>query len=405
MFERGKLSELKFGESGLALGLTETTLKPAGTNPYVVLALPPLEAKRFFKMLFDSCPPAVQATLPASMRSLLDWPLPAAGDHEGLPVGEAAPAGPLRHYGGIQFYFDSDLGPAQGHIYFAKSAWGLSAIAQSQFWQRRLQDIAGNIDEPPGGMPNRRPNYVAVLSVDVGDWHAPAVGLDGRPRLDGRCAAQCTRDELAREVWTQIAEGIAYEGWQPQAPFAYHVDDDMLYAVRPGAGPAERPVENLSPYPVNLAGDWDNRPGRVDRYYYDLFLGVAITGAYAKTWTRLTTMESANESARRAVNGILVDYRDKHPGRHNVPDRCQLWNPEDNELDDLELLKKIDAALVERGLPHLFEILEIEKLVEGGLEVLDPSAILDAVLGRLGGGPIAGLPVNVVRRALASLFG
>jgi hypothetical protein len=354
-------------------------------------------------MLFDSCPPDVQAKLPASMRPLLSWPPPGGTDRGGLPVGKETPAGPLRHYGGIQLFFDRDLGPAQGHIYFAKSAWGLSAIAQSQFWQRRLQDIVGNIDDdPPVGGQRHRPTYVAVLSVDIGDWHAPAKRPDGS---DGPRAVECTRDDLAREVWAQISEGIAYEGWQPQAPFAYHVDDDMLYEVRAEAGPAERPVENLSPYPVNLAGDWDNRPGRVDRYYYDMFLGVTIAGAYAKTFTRLTTMESACESARRAVNAILLDYRKNFPKLNDVPDRCQLWNPEDNELDDLQLLKDIDAALVERGLPHLFKILEIEKLVEGGLPVPDPAAILDAVLGRLGGGSVAGLPVAVVRRALATLFG
>jgi hypothetical protein len=401
VFKQGELRQLTRQEKWLDLVFrtkdTPGDVRPLDlpSRPYVVLALPPLEAKRVFQMLFESCPPDVQAKLPPSLRPLLNWPLPPEGPRGGLPVDAAAPEGPLRHYSGIQLYFDRDIGPAQGHTYFARSEWGLSAIAQSQFWQRRLEDIVGNIDDDPPVAHHRRPQqYIAVLSVDIGDWHAPAARL-------GRCAAECTRDELAREVWAQISDGLAYEGWRPPVPFAYHVDDDMRYEARAGG---ERPVENLSPYPVNLAGDGDNRPGNVDRYYDDLFLSVAVAGAYTKTWTRLTTMESANESARRAVNAILVDYRRYFPDWLNVPDRCQLWDPEDNELDDLQILKDIDAALVEQGLPHLFDILGIEQLVAGGLGVPDPSVILDTVLGSAGGS-IAGAPIHLVRRALASLFG
>jgi hypothetical protein len=192
-------------------------------------------------------------------------------------------------------------------------------------------------------------------------------------------------------------EGIAHDGWSPPRPIAYHVDDDMLYG-EDGEGPGEHPVENLSPYPVNLAGDWDNRPGNVDGNAYEIFHGLVLAGSYVKTRTRLTTMESANESARRAVNAILQDF---HAGE--VPDRCQLWDPEQNEIDDLQILKDIDAQLVGKGAPHLFEILGLEELVDG--DVPTPAAIMDALAREVGlGGPIAGFPIKVVRRVLEVLF-
>lgn len=363
-------------------------------NGYVVLALPPLEAKRLVTQLWASCDADAKAAFPRSLLPLLRWPLPPAGAHGGLRVEKAAPSGTLRHYSGIQFYLGSDLGPAQGHIYVASSDWRLSAISQVQFWQQRLlqgQD-SGRTSE----------SYYSILSVDIGDWHAPSA------RLAGRCAAECTRQELAEEVWRQIEEGLAHDGWMPPRPFAFHVDDDMLYEDSgPGAG--ERPVENLSPYPVNLAGDWDNHPGSVEGYAYEMFEGLVLAGSYVKTRTRLTTMESANESARRAVNAILDDYAaNSETLNARVPARCQLWDPEDYEIDDLGILKEIDAKLMEQGLPHMFEILDVEKLLDGDLGALDPAAVLDAILGSSSPSArafaAAGAPIRLIRALLEALF-
>jgi hypothetical protein len=333
---------------------------------YVVLAVPPMEAQRIVITLYDSCDAKQKEAFPRSFRPLLRWPLPTPGAHGGLRIERDAPSGTLRHYSGIQFYLAADLGPAQGHMYFAGSEWSLSAISQIQFWQQRLVNGEGTIFEK---LANR---YVSILSVDVGDWHAPATRLK-------RCAAECSRQELAEEVWRQVEDGLAHDGWKPPKPFSYHVDDDVLYEVR-GADakgrPFELPVENLSPYPVNLAGDWDNHPGSEEGDAYEIFEGVVLAGSYAKTRTRLTTMESANESARRAVNAILNDYNGTD-AYVRVPDHCQLWDPEDYEVDDLEILERIDAELMAQGLPHMFEILDVEKIVELGAS--SPAAIVDAL--------------------------
>jgi uncharacterized protein with NAD-binding domain and iron-sulfur cluster len=350
---------------------------------YVVLAVSPMEAKRLVKGLWDSCDVKTRDAFPRSLRSLLHWHLPEPGKHGGLPVEKAAPSGTLRHYSGVQFYFRSDLGPAQGHIYFADSDWRLSAISQIQFWEQGL--LEG--DAAMGGIP-----YISILSVDVGDWYAGPKG--------GR-AVDCSREDFAKEVWRQVEAGLVQKGWTPPQPFAFHVDDDMLYEGQR----AEHPFENLSPYPVNLAGDWDNHPGSVEGDAYEIFKGLVLAGAYVKTRTRLTTMESANESARRAVNGILDDYRRSDPA---VSGRCQIWNPEENEVDDLGLLKDIDAALMERGLPHMLEILDVEKLLDAGPTVPSSAALLDAFLAS--SGPLgealaaAGLPVRLLRAMLETLL-
>jgi hypothetical protein len=342
-----------------------------------------MEAQRLVTQLWKSCDPEARASFPRSLLPLLSWPLQSPAEDGRLPIGPRPPSGTLRHYSGIQFYLRSDLGPAQGHIYFAESEWRLSAISQVQFWQQRLlqgQDAAQLSDR-----------YYSILSVDIGDWHEPS------PYVGDRCAAECTRQELAEEVWRQVEKGLAHDGWMPPRPFAFHVDDDMIYAPS-GAGTGERPVENISPYPVNLAGDWDNHPGSVEGNSYEMFEGLVLAGSYVKTRTRLTTMESANESARRAVNAILDDYAlSSGAAQARVPDRCQLWNPEDYELDDFQILKDIDAALMEQGLPHMLEILDVEKLFDGGLGALGSTATLDSLAA-------LGVPVRLIRSLLEALL-
>jgi hypothetical protein len=386
-FWRNELHGLSLEGGALKLDLDDGP--PFFSPDYVVLAVPPLEAKRLVTQLWESCGPEAKASFPRSLLPLLGWPLPRPGARGGVVVDRVAPAGTLRHYSGIQLYFRADLGPAQGHIYLARSEWRLSAISQVQFWQQTLLPQ----DPAVGGGGG---DYISILSVDIGDWHAPV------EHLGGRSAAECTRDELAAEVWRQVREGLAHGGWTPPRPFAYHVDDDMLYE---GSAKTERPVENLSPYAVNLAGDWDNHPGSVERDAYEMFKGLVLAGSYVKTRTRLTTMESANESARRAVNAILDDFGKSHPDR--VADRCELWDPEKNEVDDLGIFKEIDARLMEQGLPHMLEILDVEKLLDGQLDLPDPAAILDALLASTGPSPLAaaGIPIRLLRAVLATLLG
>lgn len=331
-----------------------------GPTEFLVLALSVTETQRVVRTLWDSLTQEQRADFPAPLSALLIWP-----EHplapSGLPVDIGAPAGPLRHYSGIQFYLENDLGPPEGHIYLADSDYRLSAISQAQFWRERLPREAESSRQ------------VCVLSVDIGDWHSVS-------RVTGRSAAQSTRPELAKEVWRQIEDGLSDGAWLPPVPFAYHIDDDMLYGERSREEQAKRkdgkegtkrtvkrelPVANDSPYLVNLAGDWAKRPGEGHPHmgYEVMYHNLVLAGSYMRTHTRLATMEAANESGRHAVNAILRHLRKTYP-EERFPGDCPTWNPENEEVDDLDLAKRIDHDLFTAGLPHALDILGVEELVD-----------------------------------------
>ena len=93
-----------------------------------------------------------------------------------------------------------------------------------------------------------------------------------------------------------------------------------------------------------------------------------LAGAYNKTYTRLETMEAANESAKHAVNAILEHWMEDREGPQLVQpmfgEFCEVWNPEQNELDDLEFLRRLDEMLMRDGLPHFMDILELDDRLE-----------------------------------------
>src|SRR5262249_37168394 len=89
---------------------------------------------------------------------------------------------------GIQFFFDTEFQVLSGHVYYSNSDWGLSSINQTGLWLERP-----GLDEP---------GYNSIMSVDIGDWRV-------RSREIGKCALECTREELAREVWRQVTAELA----------------------------------------------------------------------------------------------------------------------------------------------------------------------------------------------------
>jgi hypothetical protein len=152
------------------------------------------------------------------------------------------------------------------------------------------------------------------------------------------------------------------------------------------------PRRNASPFLINVPGQWQYRPGvyrlkppgdsitgQPDvpaefRYWHDhkaLRRWVAA-GTYMATFTRMTTMEAANESARHAVNAILYKIcsaTDAPPAFNYqgklVADVCDIFDPEELEPNDLAYFKALDYALIEAGLPHFIDILKLPDLVMG----------------------------------------
>jgi hypothetical protein len=152
-------------------------------------------------------------------------------------------------------------------------------------------------------------------------------------------------------------------------------------------GETETIGENTTPFLINVPKQWQYRAGLLKpddltfeqiilrpregeriRYRISNRRWVAV-GTHMATTTQLTTMESASESARHAVNAILrclafsvgTDYNAQ--GRV-FADLAEVWDPEKNELDDLHPLRSLDSQLVAEGLPHVMDILKITDAVD-----------------------------------------
>ena len=139
---------------------------------------------------------------------------------------------------------------------------------------------------------------------------------------------------------------------------------------------------NDTPFLINVPKQWAHRPGvlQPDRLAFeerrnDLALDERVfyrvsnkrwvaAGTYMATTTRLTTMESANESGRHAVNAILNRLLVEPSTYYNSQGRmfadwAETWDPEKYELDDVEPMKRLDERLVADGLPHVLDILKV----------------------------------------------
>jgi hypothetical protein len=310
----------------------------------------------------------------------------------------------------IQFFFPASVRLPEGCLHFLDAPWELSAINSHQYWAfppRLAQD-----------------GFAAVLSVDIGNWY-PCEPENESP-------SGCSRHELAHQVWGQIRTALEQHQAPPlpacQSGFAlpepswYHVDRLIRFETDPATG-RERAVENQAPYLVPILGDWERRPGpepwdpwastapekpkeplpeglwQAPHGGYPVHWGrLVFAGAYLKTFTRVTTMESANESARHAVNAIIDHYlahtgpqKEAQQGTSTVPcspsqgrltgspafgmtpigEYCRIWDPEKHELPELASLRELDARLFASGLPHVWDVLELEPLVLPLLPALD----------------------------------
>lgn len=302
---------------------------------------------------------------------------------------------------GIQYYFDTEFQLLRGHMYYSKTEWALSSINQHGLWENRPR-LA-------------RDGHVSVLSVDIGDFNTPS-----RHLLDelgrGKAARDCTADEIASEVWRQIVASLtsnvdnAPEELLPW-PAWYALDRGLIMEHGPGQG-SGRVVRNETPYLVPIIGDWENRPGgepwnphntswtfvpTAESWLEDLeqrhvwqarhggyqvhHNSVVFAGTWTKTFTRMTSMEAACESARHAVNAILdhyvwvgsggTDRRERttlpwlfpygfldqglsSPIRMPTPagDYCYIFDIENREPPDTRALRILDSAYCQHSLPH-----------------------------------------------------
>jgi uncharacterized protein with NAD-binding domain and iron-sulfur cluster len=221
---------------------------------------------------------------------------------------------------GLQFYLRRRTPIVAGHVLYLDSPWALTSISQAQFWPQI--DFAATFGDG---------TVQDCLSVDISDWDSP--GLFGKP------ARECSRQEVAADVWAQLSAALNGGGDRL-------LSDDLVHswfldpAVTGLGGPG--PARNAEPLFINTVGSWDDRP-QAGTAIDNLF----IAGDFARTEVDLATMEGATQSGRAAVNALLA--RSGHAGPpcpiSPLPSPPQLAS-----------LRGIDEQMYRQGRPNMFDM-------------------------------------------------
>jgi 15-cis-phytoene desaturase len=217
---------------------------------------------------------------------------------------------------GVQFFLDREMPLVNGHLALVDAPWALTAISQKQFWP--------NIDLANFGDGRAR----EVLSVIISNWDEPGAFVN-------KPARECSRDEIQAEVWAQLKAHVNARGVQT-------LRDAALVTAYLADSIEHRPdgtLVNHEPLLINTAGSWAYRPEAVTR-----IPNFFLAADYVRTNTDIATMESANEAARRAVNGIL-----DAAGASGSP--CSVWDLDEPAV--FKPLQALDRIRLKRGQPHL----------------------------------------------------
>ncbi|MGZ9934377.1 hydroxysqualene dehydroxylase [Streptomyces sp. NC-S4] len=221
---------------------------------------------------------------------------------------------------GIQFYLTERAELVHGHLNCIDSPWSLTAIQQAEHWPSR--DFPADYGDGTA---------VDCLSVDISEWDKPGI-------LYGKTAKQCTREEVAREVWAQLKASLNDTGRTLLSDSALH-----SWFLDPG-------VDGLgTPHPTNQdellihpVGTLHNRPSagtRIPNFF--------LSGDYVAVDIDLATMEGANASARAAVNSLLDRDGSDAP-------RCTVHPM--YRAPELEPAKRHDRWRYRLGLRNVFDL-------------------------------------------------
>ncbi|MFZ6768057.1 polyprenyl synthetase family protein [Undibacterium sp. Di26W] len=221
---------------------------------------------------------------------------------------------------GILFYLGQDIELNHGHTIFLDAPWALTSLCQQRFWPRGLAQYGDG-------------TVRGILSVCISDFDAPGEYIR-------KPARNCTPAEIQEEVWQQILAHLA-----PTDRAELEAAGVIACSIDPSLRWTAEGMENDAPLFVNTAGSWAARP-ELDIGISNLF----VAGDFVRTSTDVATMESANESARRAVNHLL-----ELTG--SSAQRCQLFPLE--EPTALTPLKVIDKLRFDAGLPHLLDLVPV----------------------------------------------
>ncbi|KNB53715.1 FAD-dependent oxidoreductase [Streptomyces caatingaensis] len=220
---------------------------------------------------------------------------------------------------GIQFYLTEPTPIVHGHINHIDSAWSLTSISQAQFWPRH--DFRRDFGDG---------TVADCLSCDISEWDKPGI-------LYGRTAKQCTREEVAREVWAQLKAGLNDTGRTV-------LRDSVLHSwfLDPAVELDGSHASNDEQLLIHPVGTWANRP-TARTAVPNLFLA----GDYVATDIDLATMEGANASARAAVNALLDETGSR-------ASRCTITPL--YRAPELEPAKRRDAVRWRLGLRNAYDV-------------------------------------------------
>ena len=413
-FHHATLDELSLEDGHLRAHFTKrgrpwrgSAARMVSDADYLVLAVDAVAAERLVRDLPD-------IGVPAGLRGYTTIASPDPADREGMdrardPLRQSPldPADRLQGGIGLQFYFQRDIDRLHGLNYISGSPWSLVTFMEPHAPERRGS--------------SRRDGLRIALRVEICAWNTP--GLAGHAP-----ASRSARHDIAIEAWRQIKQAAGAAGGDVPDPLSYSIDRSVRFAnARRGHDAADRnaadgdgiPVVNQTPYLMPVVSDWDARPGadpwdpkgigaarsfgskvggiwQADHGGYLVHWNrLVFSGVYTRTFNRLTTMESACESARHAVNAIL-DHRwsarvarrrtskkvRAGTGEAAAPEYCLIWNPERSVLHDrppkmaqdlermLSLAKSVDRQAFGLGRPHCWETLFFDRylamLAKGG---------------------------------------
>lgn len=217
---------------------------------------------------------------------------------------------------GILFYLDCPAPITDGHVIYSGAPWALTSVAQGQFWDDEYELSQYGNGEVDG-----------ILSICISNWEREGNTVQ-------KPARECTPEEIKEEVWAQMTARLNDQGEEV-------LDEDNIvdWFLDPSVEfPAPNETTNAEPLLINTVGSWDHRP-EASTEVPNLY----VAADYVRSHTDLATMEGANETARRAVNGILDDL-------NSDEDRCEVWPLKEPEV--FEPMKAYDRLRFKMGLPH-----------------------------------------------------
>ncbi|MBT2384336.1 FAD-dependent oxidoreductase [Streptomyces sp. ISL-11] len=223
---------------------------------------------------------------------------------------------------GIQYFLPEPAPVIRGHVLHVDSPWKLASIGQSTLWRAPFARTWGDGTQRES------------LSVVISDWDTPGV-------LFGRPARQCTRTEVAREVWAQMRAHPNDGGRQvlgEALPRSWYLDEAIAEGG-PGGG-----LRNDDPFLINTAGSWELRPDAATGVA-NLFLAADCVRTYSNI--DFASMETANGAGRRAAAAVL-----KAAHATDVP---EVPTFKGYEAPEFAVMKAEDRERWRRGLPHALD--------------------------------------------------